>query len=620
MAGLGGGNGGGASQVRAGRAFVEMTLKGGDTVTKALEKLRARFQSFGGLLAKTGGLTGGLGASVAAAFKPAVDALDELGQIGAAAAGFNLSAEAASRLFGIMKASGSDIRDATEGLATFNTRIQEALEGKGEVAADLFKKLGVGAEEFAALPVDQRFYKLLEVIRSLGPEADKVRILMDAIGEDTGKNNLSTLALTNEEMRALGDAYQMTAEDIKEATKATMAQKVAGAVMGKIWREIGVAVAPVVKQLADQFLALAKPVATFIQNNREGFATGLKIALAATVIGGALVGLGAILGAVAAGVSGFLTALGMVGTVIAAVLSPVGLTVAAFAALGAGLAYLIAQTEAGAGFFEWINNGFRGVAEVATEAWGGIAAALGKGDLKAAFEIAMLGLEVVWQDLMLTLTTAWVGFKMTFVDGWHMVVAGAKIAWAEFSGFMTSTFAKAVGKVLEIGGKLAGLLGANELKDALDLYSAAALDVGAAASAEAEKKAVKTAEELVKKLRENKDARIGDILAAEAKLTEAKAKLTEAVAKAKAKPVGPGIIGNLFGAAIEKALAGGRVAAERTASIVGSRGTFSGMMANQRFGVETIDAKQLKVAQENLVVLKAVKQAAEGIAKGLVLK
>lgn len=442
MAGLSGGGGGGASGVRAGRAYVEMFLKA-DGVGRALDRVQDRFKKFSGITLKAGAVVGGLGAGITAAFKPAMDALGEQAKIADLAELFGISGEKASRLFGIMAAGGSDLRDAQEGLATFGQRVNDALSGKGEEAQELFKELGVGAEEFAGLDTADQFYKLLDAIKASNSPLGHLGLLMKAVGEDTGKNLSSVLQLNADQMRELGDAFETSTGDLNAAREAARQQTLAMASLKKVWAEVATAVAPVVKEMAERFTENLKPVMAFVRGNRELFATALKVGGALAVAGAAIVALAPAIGGVAGAVAG-LVALGgsafgaVVATVkllaaaVGALLSPVGLVTAAVAGLG----YLwVTQTDSGAAAFEavkgaagslveYLKGAFGTVAAVGAEAWGGIVAAVQKGDLQLAAEIGLTALQLLWAKALGEMTDKWNGFKNYFLNGWTEVTAG----------------------------------------------------------------------------------------------------------------------------------------------------------------------------------------------------
>jgi hypothetical protein len=66
-------------------------------------------------------------------------------------------------------------------------------------------------------------------------------------------------------------------------------------------------------------------------------------------------------------------------------------------------------------------NVFRESVGIVKESWGGIVAAIGKGDLSTAGQIAATALELIWAKTVAQLTRSWNEFKAIVVDGWHHI-------------------------------------------------------------------------------------------------------------------------------------------------------------------------------------------------------
>lgn len=293
MAGLSseGGSGGAAGSVRAGKAFVELSARDSG-VFKAIDRLKAKLGSLGNFLVKVGTVTAGVGASVLAAFRPASQAPGDQSQLLGFASALGFSAESASRLFGILKAGGSDIRDAAEGLATFEQRIQDAIAGTGE-AGKLFELLRVSAQEFAAIKDPaERFYKLLDAVKKSTAPISKLNLLMKAVGEDTGKNMAGVIKLSADQIRRLGDASEQSAADLEAASQATIEYTIATAKIQQVWREVVAAIAPLIKQLAELVTKNVDPLIQFVRQNRDAVKTLALVAFGAVATGAALVALG----------------------------------------------------------------------------------------------------------------------------------------------------------------------------------------------------------------------------------------------------------------------------------------------------------------------------------------
>lgn len=250
----GGSSGGNARGVRAGGAFVELGVK--DRISQALRGIQTKFLAFGKLVATGGAAGAAAGGGLLAA---AVPTLADLSKLDATAKAFGLTAEKASGLFGVMEASGSDIRDATEGLVTLGQRVTDAMSGTGEDAKKLFDGLGVSAANFAGLDPADQFFKLHAALREVQDPAQRVQLLLKAVGEDTGKNLIGTLSMTTEELKAQAAGFSLSGEEMAAASKATTAYNRAGAALNAVWRRIATTVAPIIEGIANGVTTLMKP-------------------------------------------------------------------------------------------------------------------------------------------------------------------------------------------------------------------------------------------------------------------------------------------------------------------------------------------------------------------------
>lgn len=629
MAGLSGGGGGGA--VRAGKAFVELFAQD-NQVYRALDRLNRRFRSLGNFMVKIGGIAGGVGASVLAAFKPAIDALGDQAKIADAADAFGLTASAASRLFGIMAAGGSDIRDATEGLVTLNQRVADAIAGAGEEPVKLFKDLGVEASRFQRLDSAERFYALFDALRAVADPAERVRLLLKAVGEDTGKNLIPLLSMSADEMRDLGGAFESSAEDLKSAREATRSYTMAMAQVGKVWRDVATAIAPVIKQAAEQVSAFAGPVSEVVGKNRE-LVSGLLIGAAAlAAVGAGLIAAGGSLSGFAAAGAAALVVFKLLFGAAAALVSPLGLVAAAIAGLG----YLfLTQTEAGQELVKWISGGLLGALDTLAQAWGGIVAALQKGDLALAGQIAAKGLQVVWLDLVDTLKSLWAGLKFTFTDTWAKALLGAKLAVNDFGNFVDKVFISlratvddvfrsvvvaALDAAISVATALDSLDPTDRLKGAIDAAKQLRAAVAGGGMDADALKGFRDAErdDRAKKLMEAEkaaeEARLKgvaeDVMKANERLAKAKAELADLVAKAN-QPL-PGKLPDGARPSPE--------AVKKAAELADSRGTFNAAAIGQRFGADSLTKKQLKAAEDTAQNTGRTTEKLQAIAELLTLK
>lgn len=406
MAASGGGGGASGGAIRAGAAFIEVFLRDG-ALGRGLDAARRKIQAFSLKMAGEGaGLAGGAGGILGGAGWKALDTLGETANLSATAKAFGLTAEAASRLFGVMGSAGSDIRDATEGIVTLGQRVSDALGGKGQEAAELFQRLGVGADQFAGLKPDEQFYKLIEALRGVKNPAEQVKLLLKAVGEDTGKNLIKVLGQSADEIQQLGKRFEISAADMKAAEVASSAYSLALADVSNAWRQVATALAPALAQVAGGVSAAAGPIGKFIAANRE-------LVLVAAIGVAGVGALGVAMVAVGSAIAGTATVLGVVGPAIGLLLNPIGLTVAAVAGLTAAF---LTQTETGRELAGDLSTTFGGLLATVRETWGGITAALRAGDLKLAGEVAMAGLNVAWEVGIAGLRKAWRDFSYSLAD------------------------------------------------------------------------------------------------------------------------------------------------------------------------------------------------------------
>ncbi|MCZ2341696.1 MAG: hypothetical protein LC104_07855 [Bacteroidales bacterium] len=455
-----------AGGIRAGAAYVELSVKD-NRLTRGLNAAAARLKAFGAGITGLGLKIGALGAGALASLIPALETIREQAQLAGAADAFGLSAEKASRLFGLLQAGGSDIRDATEGFVTFNQRVSDALSGTGETAANLFKTLGVSAKEFEGLDTADRFTRLLDALRALPEPTKRVQMLLAAVGEDTGKNLIPLLSMSEDEVRALGDAFEQSGADLAQGRESQRAYALATAQLSAVWRQVVGAIAPAIGELAKWVAKAAQPVIAWVRENHAMVRTAALVAAGLLGAGAALVTVGIAVSAAGSAIGGLVTmfstlgtVIGVIGSVLGALMSPIGLVAAAFAGLG----YLfVTQTAAGQQMVRELSAGFTSFAETAKTAWGGIVAAIQAGDLQLAAQLALAAVNLEWAKAVLWWTEKWNAFKSLFVDGWHDAVAGLKLMFWDFSAWIARTFAGAIEKLVQATAWAADKLGLGDL-------------------------------------------------------------------------------------------------------------------------------------------------------------
>lgn len=415
---IGGGSGGGGAGIRAGRAFVEMTLND-NMLLRGLEKLRARIKSFGVFLTKTGGLLTGLGLASLSPLKFAVDTLNDLARQGQTAKALGLTAEQFTGVAGVAASAGEQTREFIESLVTLGKVVSEGVAGKGEVAATFFERLGVAATEFQGLRPDEQFFKVFDALSKVENKADRVRLLMIAFGEDGGKYLLPLLSKTQDELKEMAALFSVSQEEVDAAAEAQLQYMFATMGLKRVWQQVSVAVAPTILEFANLIRDAVGPMVEFVKQNRELIGRAVLVASGVLAAGIALTAFGLAAQGAAAAIGLFFGILAVGKFLLLSLLTPLGLLTAAAIALGVAWATM---TPEGLNFIDTMKGGFMELLGTFKMAWGGIIGAMQSGDFQLAGQIAFTALKLEWAKVILFWTDKWNQFKGFFVDGWHDAV------------------------------------------------------------------------------------------------------------------------------------------------------------------------------------------------------
>ena len=207
---------------------------------------------------------------------------------------------------------------------------------------------------------------------------------------------------------------------------------------------------------------VAETLANWIDKNREVVIVILKVILAIGALGAVLVTTGVMAMALSAIIGLFITtlstagtAVGILGSALAAMLSPIGLVIAGVVALGT--AVLVGTGVAGKAV-DWLGDVFGHLKDDAEFAIGGIRDALMAGDITLAAKILWLTLKKWWAEGVGWLSNIWTEFKFTFqrvlTEAFYGAIAGLAIAWstlqkgwAHTTAFLMKTWHRFIGGV-----------------------------------------------------------------------------------------------------------------------------------------------------------------------------
>lgn len=447
----------GRSDIRAGRAFVELYVKNSGLV-KGLASAKRMFSSFaGGITAlgqgmmRVGVLAIQAGAVIGSAFLYPIKAAGDL-------------METTSKFEAVFGESAAKIKEWGDEYAKQVGRSQSDTMAALSTFQAFFSGLGVGGEEAAefskqltSLSVDfasfhnlsdaeamQRFISALsgsgEVLSMFGVNImqaalDQKLLQMGFKKSTSGATELqkvmARMAIIKESMGrqgAVGDAIK-TAGSFSNQMK-----KLSGEIQNTA-EAIGGALLPIVTPLVTKLASGASKVAEWAKDNHALIVSIAKVAAGLVAAGAALVAVGAGLVTVGTLASSLMAVGGAVATVVSglAAMAPLfvalGAGVVAIASIAGTLYQLGIQVKFTGEMFGWLGEQFTRLKEASVAwlkpllsdfqtTWSAITAAIAGGNLEAAAEVAWAGMSLVWQRGVNQVNKLWTDAKWFFVQTW----------------------------------------------------------------------------------------------------------------------------------------------------------------------------------------------------------
>ena len=438
--------------IRAGAAYVELYTKDSRLV-KGLQAAEKKLQAFGAGIASIGTKLAGLGASVVTPLLGAAKVFADMGSnMVDMSQRTGVSVEALSELGFAAEQSGADVETLEAGLRKMQKQVVEAASGS-DTARESLGKLGLTVDDLAKLSPDQQFKLIGDRLSQIQNPTLKAALAMEVFGKSGTKllplfaNGARGIEELQQQARDLG--LTMSTDDAQAAEAFGDTLDVLWKVLKKTVFTIGSALAPLLTEAAEGFTRVVVTVTNWIKENKDLVVWVFKIAAAAVAAGAALVvlgtaisGVGAALGAIATVATGIGAAIATLGSIIAAIVSPIGLVIAGVVALAG---YLLYVTGVGEQALNWLAGVFTDLKNDALAAFQGISDALAAGDIGLAAKILWLTLKMEWQKGVNWLQEKWVAFKEFFLSVWTEAVFGlSRImtnAWAGLQSIWTETVA-----------------------------------------------------------------------------------------------------------------------------------------------------------------------------------
>lgn len=422
----------GASEIRAGAAFVEIFAKDSRLV-KGLAAAKAKLIAFGTQVAAIGKrvATVGLGALAAA-----VGSAKVFAEMGSELYRLSQRTGIAVESLSLLKAAAGEVgADALEtGLKKMQKAIFALAKGSPE-AVQTFDRLGIKIADLAGLSADQQLLKIASGFEKIRDPAIRTATAMEIFGK-SGTELLPLIGEGAQELerrmaRAAAEGKVWSSQEAASAEALKQAWTDLSQSTTRALSAIGAAFAPALQKSAKQMASIAQMVARWAKENQGLIASFMdiaKIVIAVGVglylVGQAIMLVGSAFGALQVLAGVIYSVLTGVVAVLSAMLSPVGLVIAALVALGA---IFVITSEGGRTAIVKLGKSFGELKDIATEAFAGIRDALVAGDIGLAAKIMWAGLKLAWSTGVDALMKLWREFRDWFVDiYWDMVTAAAK--------------------------------------------------------------------------------------------------------------------------------------------------------------------------------------------------
>lgn len=413
-----------ADKVRAGEAEVTVSIR--DRVQAGLKGIEGRLRKFSASIGSVGVGVAGVGAAATATFGGLAGALAfpvklaaDLEQTTVAFETMLGSADEAQKMLGQLRDFAAstplafdEIADASKKLLAFGVsagEVEQELRRVGDIALGIGAPIGEIAEIYGKAKVQGRLFaedinqltgRGIPVIQMLakqfGVMDDQVKKLVES-----GQVNFGHLQQAFKDLTAEGGTFGgMMAKQAQTLNGqwSTLKDNVLNALI-----PIGQSLAEVLKPIVSTITSLVTPLARLIERNRW-FAKVLGVVAIAgtvagvgiTVLGGALIAVGAIAAALIPIVSLLNTVLLPIWGTAAAIGAAIAAGVVLFAAYGAALLYVAHQAGLIAPAFAWLKNVFGQLAETVQNTMRGIVNALSSGRYRLAARILWAGIRVAF--------------------------------------------------------------------------------------------------------------------------------------------------------------------------------------------------------------------------------
>lgn len=451
------------ADVSAGKAFVSLYVK--NDISKSLTKLKTELNDFGSSILGIGTKVAGMGLAITGSLTAAVMHFANVGsELNDMSVRTGISTTGLVELGYAAKQTGS-------GMETVETAVKKMQKSLGEIGpeskavGDALGKIGLSVQELSGLSPEDQFQAIAEGIADVEDPTKRAALALTMFGRSGTEllPMIEDIKALRAEARELGIAP--SPESIAAADAVGDAIDKMKAVVSSAVFEIGSALAPMALDIMESLTLAAKTVRKFVTENKALIVTAVKVGAVLTIAGAAIVAIGNVFIGAGMAISGLLATMSLFGgaiviitSLLAVVLSPVGLLVAALiAGAYAWARFTNSGREAVTGLVSIVTGTFGGMLTTVTDTMGGIMDAIRAGDLALAGQIALAGLKLVFAqglDAITNLFGETIG-KLTsqvltgdFAGAWSTLGATVLDSIASMSSGMVTLFSNAANAVM----------------------------------------------------------------------------------------------------------------------------------------------------------------------------
>lgn len=428
-----------SSNIRAGRAYVELVIK--DGIAAGLEKARKKISAFGSVLTAAGAKLAGAGAALLGPLGLASQSYAAMGdELDKMSRRTGVSVESLSELGHAAKLAGTDLNTVEAALRRSQRVVGQAAAGSASAAASL-ADLGLSVADLQRMDPEAQFLSIADAVAAIPDQARRTAAAMQAFGR-SGTMLLPMLEGGAGSVRGqMGDARKfgltISTRDAQAAAEYNDVLDTLRATARRVAFAIGSALQPTMQKVAEVVTKATVAAREWIDQHRGIVNNVLAVAAGAAAAGGVLLSLG-MAAKLAAGALGLLSgALGIVkaslaavGFVLGVLTTPLGILAAALAGVGV---VFVKFTKTGQQAASWIMQRFKDLASFASETFGAIGDALAAGDIQAAAKVLWAGLKLAWMKGVEVLQESWIGLKKTSLvimyDIAYGTLAGVSAMW-----------------------------------------------------------------------------------------------------------------------------------------------------------------------------------------------